>query len=254
MRSVLISQQPSRLAILKPAATACLALAITALSAVAAGEDSIADAGQSGSIQGRIHYAADAERPWRYARYYVKDQKHGWLGEAVVALEGIPAADSKKSEEVIHTMDQVDFQFEPEVLAIRAGHTVRFLNSDDSLHNVMTADGEKPFNENVMKGDELLQKFERAGGVLKPIRLGCVFHGGMRAWIYVFDHPWFAVTKEDGRFEFKDVPEGEYTLSVAHPSGRLRWSKPVKVEAGENKPLEVVLSPDDLIGAKEKAN
>lgn len=209
-------------------------------------------AGESGSVEGRVRYEADAARPWRYSRYYVKDQKNGWLGEAVVALEGVPASSRKPREEVTHTVDQVNFQFVPETLAIRAGDTVKFLNSDDSLHNVMTSDGEEPFNENVMKGDELLQKFEKAGGTAKPIRLGCVFHGGMRAWIYVFDHPWYGVTKADGQFAFKDVPAGEYTLSVVHPAGRLRWSEKIKVEAEKSKAVEVVLSPDDLIGAKEK--
>jgi uncharacterized protein (DUF2141 family) len=27
-----------------------------------------------------------------------------------------------------------------------------------------------------------------------------------------FDHPYFAVTKDDGSFEFRDLPPGRYTL------------------------------------------
>ena len=203
-----------------------------------------------GTIKGIVKYEADPARQWRFARYYVKNPNAGWLAEAVVALEGVPVP--PKGEPVVHTMDQVNFQFAPETMAIRAGDRVRFLNSDDSLHNVMTSDGEKPFNENVMKGDELLQTFPRPGGIAKPIRLGCVFHGGMRAWIYVFDHPWYGITRDDGQFDFKNVPPGEYTLSVVHPAGRLRSTQKIKILPGETRTIEVRLSPDDLIGAKDQ--
>ena len=41
-------------------------------------------------------------------------------------------------------------------------------------------------------------------------------HSWMRAWLAVLDHPWFAVTKEDGAFEWPSVPPGKYTVAVWH--------------------------------------
>jgi plastocyanin len=193
----------------------------------------------------------DSKRPWRFSRYYVRDSRDGFLAECVVALErpGLgdlaPPAPSGK-----YTMDQLNYQFVPETLAIRAGDTVLISNSDDALHNVMTSDGGEPFNVNVVKGREFAHTFNQAGGLERPVRLGCVFHGAMRAWIYVFDHPWFQLTQKDGRFRLEHVPPGEYTIGIVHPAGKLRRSRRIEVKANVTTSLEISLSPDDLIGAK----
>jgi hypothetical protein len=36
----------------------------------------------------------------------------------------------------------------------------------------------------------------------------------MKSWILVRDNPYFAVTDKDGKFEIKDVPEGEWQFQV----------------------------------------
>jgi plastocyanin len=208
-------------------------------------------AGEGGTVEGVIKYLPDSKRPWRFSRYYIQNPKTGFLAETVVALErpGLgslaPAPSPTK-----HSMDQLNYQFVPETLAIRAGDTVLFSNSDDALHNVMTADGGEPFNVNVVKGKEFVHAFNQAGGLEHPVRLGCVFHGAMRAWIYVFDHPWFQLTEKDGRFRLENVPVGEYTLGVVHPAGKLRRAQLIQVKADETTSLEISLSPDDLITAK----
>src|SRR6266850_611886 len=208
-------------------------------------------AGESGTVEGVIKYLPDSKRPWRFSRYYIQNPKTGFLAEAVVALErpglGALAPPAPASK---YTMDQLNYQFVPETLAIRAGDTVLISNSDDALHNVMTSDGGEPFNVNVVKGKEFAHTFNQAGGLGRPIRLGCVFHGAMRAWIYVFDHPWFQLTQKDGRFRLENVPAGEYTLGVVHPAGKLRRTQHIQVKANEANSLEISLSPDDLIGQK----
>ena len=47
-----------------------------------------------------------------------------------------------------------------------------------------------------------------------PITVSCTIHPWMRAWIRVFDHPYYAVTDDNGHFEIKDAPAGEYRLVV----------------------------------------
>jgi plastocyanin len=205
-------------------------------------------AGESGTVEGFIKYVPDSKRPWRFLRYYIQNPKTGFLAEAVVALErpglGVLASAAPANK---FTMDQLNYQFVPETLAIRAGDTVLISNSDDALHNVMTADGGEPFNVNVVKGKEFAHTFNKAGGLEHPVRLGCVFHGAMRAWIYAFDHPWFQLTQKDGRFRLEDVPVGDYTLGVVHPAGKLRRTQHIQVKANQTTPLEISLSPDDLI-------
>jgi plastocyanin len=202
-------------------------------------------------VEGVIHYDPDPKRPWRYSRYYVANRKTGELAEAVVCLSGKSLsglAPREKREEA--TIDQKDYRFTPETIAIRAGDAVRFTNSDTSIHNVMTGDGIDPFNVNIQKDDSHTQTFRRAGGIKRPIRLGCAYHSTMQAWIFVFDHPYYAVTEADGKFRFENVPPGEYTLDVMHPSGGLLLSQKITLDAGQTLQQNVHVSPDNL--TKEK--
>jgi plastocyanin len=222
-----------------------LVLLIAALTASAGAGDGPGGGEGSGVISGRLTYAADAGRSWRYARYYV-DQDSGSLAEAVVALSGSrlknwPSADEPQQAE----MDQLNYQFVPETLAIRRGDRVRFTNSDSTTHNVMTASPIGTFNISMESEGDYLHQFDRAGGLRRPVQLGCVYHGGMRAWIYVFDHPFFAVTEPDGAFRFEDVPPGTYSLEVIHPAGGLRGKQAVAISAGGKETVQIRLSPDN---------
>ena len=198
------------------------------------------------TIEGTITYQADSERPWRLGRYYIKDKKRGQLAEAVVALRG----DSLKrfpppKQPGSATVDQKNFRFIPETLAIRSGTRVKFLNSDGAVHNVKTSDGPAPFNINMPSGGQFVQPIVGTGGIRRPLRLGCSFHSAMQAWIFVFDHPFFQVTQTDGRFQLKDVPPGKYRLEMAHPAGELGWSREIELAPGEKLQLDIRVSPDD---------
>jgi Carboxypeptidase regulatory-like domain len=50
--------------------------------------------------------------------------------------------------------------------------------------------------------------------VMVPFK--CDVHGWMNAYVGVLDHPYFAVTDADGKFELKDVPAGTYTIEAWH--------------------------------------
>ena len=196
-----------------------------------------------GSVSGRVRYVADPARPWRFGRFYVNNAKDGWLTEAVVALEapglGGPATEPK----TVH-IDQKDFQFTPETAAIRTGDSIRFTNSDEALHNVLTFESGSPFNVNLSAGQEHTHRFDEGKGLDQPIHLTCVFHGAMRAWVYAFPHPYFGLTGKDGLFRFENVPAGNYVLRLVHPAGGVEWRQPVTVKANEPVQLEVILTPD----------
>jgi plastocyanin len=228
--------------------TAVLLAIFVALSPLPA-EESKEPEQQAGTITGTVFYDADSKRPWRYARYYVKDSKKGQLAEGVVALTSFaePKAQTREDRKpVTVTMDQKNFQFIPETIAIRAGDRVKFLNSDKELHNVKSFHLLHSFNVNLPSGDEHIETFEKAGNLRLPYELGCVYHSAMRAWIFVFDHPHFQLTKADGRFELKNVPPGEYKLEMTHPAGQLRWSQTIQVKANETTKIEIRVSPDNL--------
>lgn len=222
-------------------------LATLFLAAIASATPRAETASATGRIEGIVRYAPDPDRPWRFSRYYVKDARSGFLAEAIVALEGpgLPTTQTNRQPQTV-TVNQVDFQFVPETVAVRVGDNIRFTNSDESVHNVMTSDGPKPFNVNMAKDGEYVHHVESAGGIQEPLRLGCVYHGGMRAWLFSFDHPWFQATSRDGRFAWSNVPTGRWTLRLIHPAGRLEWSQEVEVEAGGTNKLEISISPDNI--------
>lgn len=235
---------------------ALLLTSAVATSGIATQAQSPADVslGNSGTIEGIVYYQPDPARLWRYQRYYVSNPKTGELAEAVVALI---AKSERGKTGMIHTereevMDQVNFRFVPETLTIRTGDSVRFKNSDNALHNVMTLGGNRPFNINLLKDIEHVQKFDLAAGLDKPLRLGCVYHGAMQAWIYVFDHPYYHVTGVDGRFRLAKVPPGEYELALRHAAGGLTWKKQVIIQAGETARVDIRISPDNLIKPPKK--
>ena len=201
----------------------------------------------AGSIEGTVSYEADSQRPWRYGRYYVHDSDTGALAEAVVCLTAKSLSGLQPRDEPAEfVMDQKDYRFVPETIAIRAGDRVRFTNGDPAAHNVYTGDGSDPFNVTMAVDGSHEQTIRRAGGIRRPIRIGCTFHSTMQAWIFVFDHPFYFVTAEDGRFRFEGVPPGDYTLDVVHPAGQLAWKTSITVADGDALVQDVRFTPDHL--------
>jgi len=216
--------------------------------AAAKQSESAQDGSQTVTITGRVIYEADPKRRWRYSRYYIKDRKTGELAEAVVALRGktlkqFPSPEKNKTWQ----MDQKDVRFTPETLAICAGDRVKFTNSDRQVHNINAKSPLVRLDRTIAGDQEAEQVFSRAGGVKRPIELGCKLHSAMRAWIFVFDHPFFKLTEADGKFQFDNVPPGEYWLDLAHPAGGLQRTIKINVKPGEHSELEIRISPDHKI-------
>jgi plastocyanin len=137
-------------------------------------------------------------------------------------------------------IDQFDSTFVPHLVAVRAGQTVLFTNSDPANHNVRTTAGdpENQFNVFTAVGGSYKRRFVH-DPKHRPIRLGCDIHPWMRAWIYVFDHPYFAVTDQRGQFGMDAVPAGEYRLVIAQPDLKYQHERTIKVKPGESVPVEL---------------
>ena len=76
-----------------------------------------------------------------------------------------------------------------------------------------------------------------------PIKVTCNIHPWMNAWVGVFDHPYFAVTDADGKFQIPLAPAGNYRLVVWQESiGYRGGSKgrngiPITIKGGEETDL-----------------
>ncbi len=50
----------------------------------------------------------------------------------------------------------------------------------------------------------------------EPVKVSCSIHSWMTGWLLVQDHPYMAVTDDQGRFTIKNLPAGEWTFQVWH--------------------------------------
>ena len=124
---------------------------------------------------------------------------------------------------------QRGLQFEPRVSVIARGRSLRFTNADPEAHSVHVLAGETVFNRSVAPGQR--QEFTPTRpGVLQVV---CDVHSHMRAFVVVADSPWAKACDREGRFRFRDVPDGAYTLKVWHEAGDgLKAERDVAVTGG----------------------
>ncbi|HEY6420874.1 MAG TPA: carboxypeptidase regulatory-like domain-containing protein [Candidatus Binataceae bacterium] len=134
----------------------------------------------------------------------------GGIANAVVEVKG--AKGDAKPAEV--KFDQKGCDYIPHVLAFTAGSTVDIINDDGILHNIHTYSTKNPsFNMAQPKFKKVIQqKVEQP----EVIRVTCDAHGWMHGWWVVTDTPYYAVTDDKGNFTIKDVPAGNYTITVWH--------------------------------------
>ena len=111
-------------------------------------------------------------------------------------------------------LDQPCCQFEPHMLAMREGQTLIVKNSMPIAHNVNLVGGGRPPNVNQIVPPGGKFKVEDIKARPIPIFVKCDIHPWMSGRIAVLNHPYFAVTDEDGKFEIKDAPAGNFRLVI----------------------------------------
>jgi len=127
-----------------------------------------------------------------------------------------PALAKPKSKE--HVIDQPKCQFEPRITVARAGDTLVVKNSAGIGHNVNYSSDIESFNVNLPAGAE--KKLDKPLEAQRSfINVACNVHTWMEGKVRVFDHPYYAVTDKDGKFEIKDAPVGKWRIVYQHEGG-----------------------------------
>lgn len=177
-----------------------------------------------------------------------------WLadpnGKALPIHEDLKAIPAKAA-----VIDQPFCLFEPRITVLRAGQTLEIRNSAAIAHNALMIgkkNGSKnilipPGKKEVLGAEKALRAEERS------ISLACNIHGWMGGKIYVFDHPYFAITDADGKFEIKNAPAGDYRILIQHErNGWLHTPKeetkgvggskgqPITIHAGKTLELKTI--------------
>jgi len=133
--------------------------------------------------------------------------------DAVVYLEQAAGAVTP----AVVTMDQKSMQFNPHVLPVPLGSTVKFLNSDPTPHNVFSPDYEK-FNLGTWpQGQTKDHVFDKCAKLPCAYTLLCRVHPEMEGFVVVLQNAFFAVSARDGRYTIANVPAGTHAVAVWHP-------------------------------------
>jgi plastocyanin len=112
-------------------------------------------------------------------------------------------------------IDQKECRYHPHVFGMRVGQPLEIVNSDPTLHNIhaMPKANSEFNNGQPIQGMKMTHTFDKKE-VMVPFK--CDVHGWMNAYVGVMDHPYFAVTDQDGKFELKSLPPGTYTIEAWH--------------------------------------
>ncbi|WP_438043568.1 carboxypeptidase regulatory-like domain-containing protein [Sorangium sp. So ce128] len=151
-----------------------------------------------------------------------------------IAVGGVPG--SWKAPDAHAVVDQQDCMYVPRIQGVVSEQQVDIKNSDRTLHNVHTYKGsETLFNQAQPGGAAPLTKAWKDG----IIKLTCDVHPWMRGFVVVTDHPFFAVSGDDGSFTIEKVPAGKYKLEAWHPHHGL---KTADVTVADDKPAQVAFT------------
>jgi plastocyanin len=111
------------------------------------------------------------------------------------------------------TIDQRGCWFRPRVMGIQVGQALEVINSDPVTHNIHPmAQINREWNHSQGAGDPPIARKFTKQEIMIPVK--CNIHSWMHAFIGVLNHPYFAVSADDGSFEIKNLPPGTYTIAV----------------------------------------
>jgi hypothetical protein len=173
-----------------------------------------------------------------------------WLRAPKGKYFDVPA-DQQKPADMTKKVDQPFCAFEPHVQILfpsvydeatkkqkKTGQVFEVVNDASFTHNTNWNPKDSLLDSN---GNEILSpKQERKIEVFKSaspskkgleqlLSLKCNIHQWMTGYVWAFDHPYAAVTNDDGTYEIKNVPAGEELIIVA-------WHEPdMYLTKGANK-------------------
>ncbi len=148
------------------------------------------------------------------------------------------------SEPVI--LDQEGCMYEPHVLGVQAGQTLKILNSDPLLHNIHALpEANRPFNFGMPTAGQERDEMFRVPEIM--VRIKCDVHPWMEAWAGVTEHPFFGTSDESGAFSIDNLPAGDYVIEAWHEEYGTQ-TQDVSVGDGESVSLDFTFG-DDVVAS-----
>ena len=183
-----------------------------------------------GSVSGTVSFTGPP--PARVAIDMGQDPACAVASKEQIFGEGVVASDGKLANAFVYVkqgaekfsrtvpaepavLDQKGCRYEPHVMGLVAGQKLRILNSDPPIHTVHpAAKNNQSWNISQMPRGAPVEKTFTREELLVPVT--CNQHPWMRMYVNILNHPFFAVSDHEGRFEIKGLPPGDYILAVVH--------------------------------------
>lgn len=176
--------------------------------------------------------------------FVVSKENHGLQNVVVTVLT--PRRLKKASKARVATLNQKGCQYIPHVQAVQVGTVLEILNNDGLLHNIHAyINGIDPSKSafNIAQ-PAFLKKTKRTLDKTGVYYFKCDVHDHMSAYIAVMNHPYHAVTNEEGRFTITDIPPGSYKVQAWHEVlGTLE--KDVTVAGGKTAEVNFEILPNE---------
>jgi hypothetical protein len=145
--------------------------------------------------------------------------------QAVVFLSGIDPAKSKPWDHLPIVIDQSDLDLavlqgneRVHVGFVRRGDEIAAV-SRDKFYHALRASGAAFFTLPFMDPDRPTRRRLEKNGLME-LSSGTGYYW-MRGYLFVADHPYFARTDKEGRFQLDHVPAGKYQLVCWLPSWKI---------------------------------
>jgi len=116
-------------------------------------------------------------------------------------------------------LDNASCRFDGHVVGIRTSQTLLIRNLDGVGHNTkIDSLSNTAINPILAANSEMEHKFTKAER--NPVPVSCSIHPWMNGYVVVQDHPYFAVTDENGEFEIRNLPAGDWTFTAWHEKSK----------------------------------
>jgi hypothetical protein len=167
-------------------------------------------------------------------QYLIRNRK---IQNVVLFLDGIKAGKAIPREAL--TVSSLKCDFVPHVAAGFKGNKI-ILKTDDQVFHAFdihaSISGKEIYHVALHEQGSTVTKTLSKAGLLD---LTCYTHPWQHAHIYIFDHPYVAVTDEKGEFAIKDIPSGTYTVKAWHEALGTIEMPDIKVESGKTSSIKM---------------